>query len=776
MGKDITYRVELEGGEATRRALMRLGDDGQKALARIERASAPASKGLLAVNAVSRQLQGHVQGFASRIGLVGSGLMALGPAGLAAAAGIGVFAVGLTAAMRAARNALAEIDALDDAASTTGFGVERLQELRYAAEQSGVSIQQLDDGLRRMTRRVGLFAQDGGGPAAKAFQQLGLSVRDVHGNMRSSEAIFDEVVKKLQGLESQAERSALASQIFGDDAGPKLTLLLNKGAAGIQRLTAEARSLGLVLDSHLVSQAEKANDRLATMQRIIDMNMNSALVDLAPLLVGVASGFAEIAKWVAEVVDGFREIENRTTRGLESRLVELQNEIELLHRRRQIVLTDFARENVEQQIREKYGEIQRINEVLRGRMEEQEARKSSVGSFEPSGQADQQADKIKKVTDALKGQLEQLDRTEYGKRVFQELQRAGIDANHREAQAIASLVFEIYQYEQAEKQAADAKQKGEAMTKSVMTAEEKRAQAIEEINRLLAAGVISEETAARARDKAAQDFESAEMQKLRASREAGDGIRRALMDLRDASTNMAQQWESDIQGMNQTARSAFVDITTGAKSMSDGLMSILNDLQRRIMGRVWDRTMGSLLDGIIDIALDQVQGAAFSAGMGRSGISSGISTPSFTLHTGGTVGKDSSGTRFVAPDLFAGAPRFHGGGLVPGLRPGEMPIIAMNGERVLTEAQQANTARTIAGLAALAKPSTPGVSVTVNNTAGRVAEARANVSQGRDGGIDLEIIVEEIEHRITRNVARGEGMAGTLERRYGLDPAVGARR
>jgi len=57
-----------------------------------------------------------------------------------------------------------------------------------------------------------------------------------------------------------------------------------------------------------------------------------------------------------------------------------------------------------------------------------------------------------------------------------------------------------------------------------------------------------------------------------------------------------------------------------------------------------------------------------------------------------------------------------------------------------------------------------------------VAEARANVSQGRDGGIDLEIIVEEIEHRITRNVARGEGMAGTLERRYGLDPAVGARR
>jgi len=125
---------------------------------------------------------------------------------------------------------------------------------------------------------------------------------------------------------------------------------------------------------------------------------------------------------------------------------------------------------------------------------------------------------------------------------------------------------------------------------------------------------------------------------------------------------------------------------------------------------------------------------------------------------------------------FAGAPRFHGGGMVPGLRPGETPIIAMRGERVLTEAQQDNTARTIAGLAALAKPSAPGVNVVVNNNAGSSAQARAQVSQGRDGGLNLEIIVEEIESRMSRNVGRGEGMAPTLEGRYGLDPAAGARR
>jgi len=769
MGKDITYRVELEGGEATRRALMRLGDDGQKALNRIERAGTPVSKSLLAVDAVTGRLRAGMSGMADRFGAFGSSLAAFGPAGIAASLAIGATTIAITRLAKASITAAQELAAIKDEAQQAGAAVETYQALRYAAEEYSVSQSALTDGLKELNLRADEWITTGGGPAAEAFKRLGFTQKELQGQLSDTGELFLQVVRRMQGLESEAARIRVADEIFGGTGGEQFVRMVAAGEEAIRSMMAEARELGFVIDRNLIERADETRDKMNQLQRLIDLQLNSALVDLAPIALNVAEAFADVARFVADVVDGFRDLENQSTRGLQRRMEDLD---EFFSRNPNPPSGGHALRNW----RQKFDERERLLQIQMERAAADNQRRSAPSVSAPTDESDKEAEKIDKVTEALRFRLEQMNRTEYGKRVYQELQRAGIDANHREAQTIAELVFKVQTQEQAEKAAAKAKQDGEAMTKSVMSAEEKRIQAIAEINRLLQAGVISEETATRARDVAAQEFRDAEMEKLRSSREASDGIRRALIDLRNESTNLAHQWETDIQGMNQTARSAFVDITTGAKSMSDGLMSILNDLQRRIMGRVWDRTMGSLLDGIIDIALDQVQGAAFSAGMGRSGISSGISTPSFTLHTGGTVGKDSSGTRFVAPDLFAGAPRFHGGGLVPGLRPGEMPIIAMNGERVLTEAQQANTARTIAGLAALAKPSTPGVSVTVNNTAGRVAEARANVSQGRDGGLDLEIIVEEIEHRMTRNVARGEGMAGTLERRYGLDPAVGARR
>ena len=56
-------------------------------------------------------------------------------------------------------------------------------------------------------------------------------------------------------------------------------------------------------------------------------------------------------------------------------------------------------------------------------------------------------------------------------------------------------------------------------------------------------------------------------------------------------------------------------------------------------------------------------------------------------HTGGVIGSaragSGNGSRRVSPGLFAGAPRYHVGGVI-GLRPGEVPMIAKKGEEMLT--------------------------------------------------------------------------------------------
>ena len=71
------------------------------------------------------------------------------------------------------RNVLAASEALDLAASKTGFAVESLQELRFAAEQVGVSSIQMDTALQRFSRRTG-EAADGTGVLKDIFRDLNI--------------------------------------------------------------------------------------------------------------------------------------------------------------------------------------------------------------------------------------------------------------------------------------------------------------------------------------------------------------------------------------------------------------------------------------------------------------------------------------------------------------------------------------------------------------------------------------------------------------------------
>ena len=75
-------------------------------------------------------------------------------------------------------------------------------------------------------------------------------------------------------------------------------------------------------------------------------------------------------------------------------------------------------------------------------------------------------------------------------------------------------------------------------------------------------------------------------------------------------------------------------------------------------------------------------GAGTSNGSGTGGFLSGMINGLFR-HDGGLVGSG-GGWRPVNPAVFAGAMRYHSGGLA-GLRPDEVPAILQRNEEVLTE-------------------------------------------------------------------------------------------
>ncbi len=790
---DVGVRVGLIDGALFEQAFGKLGTKGQQALDKIERSAQPASRGLLAVSKVSQDVQQELDRLAQNAGVAGRAMAAMGPGGLAAAAGIGAAVLALRSMVRSSREAAERFDALDDAANDAGFGVERLQELRYAADQAGVEMDQLDAALRRMTRRIGLFAQDGGGPAKKAFEQLGIAIRDTDGRVRSSEAVFDDIVVALGRFEDTATRSALASQIFGDDVGPLLRKALDEGADGIQRYADEARSLGKVIDESVVKFGADAADELAKLDGVIEANSDRIRVKFVPLLIDLKEAFAGLTGSAADFLDALERLgegrEGQLRRIGEAGLFVGQGfgqtaepaedpaaasapavdpavaaeQVEQIRKVREALefeLDQLGRTNEERQVA---AALRRANidaahdeaaaiAGLVGQIEaEKEAQKEAADAereaeaeakrrqAEAERAAAAQADKIRAVSDALAFELEQLGRTNEERQIAAALRRANIDAADDEAAAIAALVQQVEAEKEAQKEAADQLRRGEAMTKRLRNAEQIRADALREIKELQDAKVISEETAIAAAAEASRVYQEATRAQLDASREAADGVQRALLDIRDASADVAGAWDRDITGMNSTFRSAFVGIVAEGRSAREALDGIFNDITGRIAGRIYDRAVGGLVDSILDSTFGGIFGG-------------GGTTTAAVSHAGGMVGAPGP-TRTVDGLAFVGAPRLHGGGLVSD----EVPTILQRGERVLTEAQQANTAQTIAALAAMSSNQAPQVRVTITNNAARVAEADAEVGQGPDGGVNIHLLIDEIDGELGRRVSIGRG-------------------
>lgn len=121
----------------------------------------------------------------------------------------------------------------------------------------------------------------------------------------------------------------------------------------------------------------------------------------------------------------------------------------------------------------------------------------------------------------------------------------------------------------------------------------------------------------------------------------------------------------------------------------------VNDLSRDVLGGMisdlksgtsaadaLENALSRVADRLIDIGLDSLfggkGGGLFGGGKGLLG---GSIIPGI-LHSGGTAGRDGYGHgRSVSPAVFAGATRYHSGG-VAGLKPDEVPAILQRGEVV----------------------------------------------------------------------------------------------
>lgn len=196
----------------------------------------------------------------------------------------------------AAKNA----DSLITLSSQTGLSVERLQELQYASELVDVSIDQIADALKSM---IGTMkdATSGTGDAAEAYKRLGVRVTDAQGNLRDSNEVFEEIIRRLSEVKNPTERAALAMKIFGEEAG-RLNPLIEDGGKKLKQLSKEAHDMGYVMSDETVSSLGALDDAMQRFDNTSEAVKNQMALALLPVLTSVLDIITAIPPGVLSTV------------------------------------------------------------------------------------------------------------------------------------------------------------------------------------------------------------------------------------------------------------------------------------------------------------------------------------------------------------------------------------------------------------------------------------------------------------------------------------------
>jgi len=186
----------------------------------------------------------------------------MGQAVVSAGAAIGTALFAMT---RAGINTAAQFH---DLSQSTGVTVETLSNLAVAAKTAGLDTQSLALNLARLAKNMAQAAA-GGREQLRAFQALGISVRDSSGGLRSIEDVLGDVAAAFAGMEDGTAKTAVAMQLFGR-AGMAMVPLLNEGKTGLAAMTEQAKRLGLVISSETARAADKFSDDLDILKKQLE--------------------------------------------------------------------------------------------------------------------------------------------------------------------------------------------------------------------------------------------------------------------------------------------------------------------------------------------------------------------------------------------------------------------------------------------------------------------------------------------------------------------------
>lgn len=567
-------------------------------------------------------------------------------------------------------------DAFNDLAQKTGIGIKSLAAYQLAAEQSGANMDTIAKGMKSLSTEM---VKNG-----DALRAAGIDAKDADGAMRQLADLFSK-------MPDGVEKSALASSLFGSKLGTELIPMLNLGAEGLDKSAVASLRFGEAMLA-VAPAADALNDTFAEIAINTKAMSAEFAAGLLPTLQAIANEMARASKEGAGFSAAGRGLgvvlETVAVLGANVAYVFTQIGVDIAYMVEQakaLATLDFSRfsqlgEEARQSAAAARLEVDALSERLLN-----PAPLALPDTKEPAADLE----KYRKQWEALlkslanpagpakprapRGATRAASFTDYDQQLTQKIAQA-IDKT--DVVKAAELVRELEKLDQLAAAGLDP-----AIVKAVR-------------DDLTGATKLAADELARLNSLLAQT----PTEKLQAARDDMVLLAKALTDGAIAEEQYLEAVSIRLDTMSEKTQKAVGEMDEFAKAAAQNIQNTLADFLFDPFSEGLDGMVRKFADVIRRMAADAIAAQIAKKLFGTGGTDTGwlgaafsAAVTAFGFHQGGVVGSGGqSFTRTVPAAMFAGARRYHGGGLAGD----EVPAILQKGERVLTKEQQRATPMT----------------------------------------------------------------------------------
>ena len=183
----------------------------------------------------------------------------------------------------------------------TGITTEWLQAMDYAAPLIDTDAETIKGAMVKITKAMG--------DSSDKFDELGVSITDADGNLRSAQDVFWDVVDSLGEIENATERDIAAQDLLGKSYGD-LTPLVNSGRDAMDGFYKEAEAVGYILSKDQVEALGAVDDAYQRLQMTIEGVKRQVAADFAPAAEKAMELFANAVQKAGEWLERSGLIEN----------------------------------------------------------------------------------------------------------------------------------------------------------------------------------------------------------------------------------------------------------------------------------------------------------------------------------------------------------------------------------------------------------------------------------------------------------------------------------